>query len=404
MPRLLRGVFAALLITLVSLGLLEVLLRGVGPSLGGQLGAVARTIVTGSPYADDWQPAWRENHDHYYTLRPGLRDVLQYGSPSVAFRLTTDKLWDDGLPPDQGIGFRNPPVDYRVDIVVTGDSFGFCFTALADCWVNQLADRHGLGAVNLGTPVTGSLSHARMLADFAAALRPPLVIWQFFGNDFNDDYALLRWRGDIPPLPDEVTDAPNTAAGSWLTQNLVTAALFELFTTGRWSGLPGSDPTFEAQYRAQYPDGTPFLFGKPYELGALDMTRAVNRYGIQTTRQALADAQALVDSWGGRLVVVAIPTREEVYSPITAPLMGAQAVERLAQPRVMLAEICAELALTCYDPTEALRALAVNGPALYYPDDMHLNAAGNAALTDLLATWLTENALLPITTTSQAGS
>ncbi|MCU0475910.1 MAG: hypothetical protein MUC99_07340 [Anaerolineae bacterium] len=399
MRRLVRGLLAILIITLISLAALEGLLRAAAPRLGGQIGVVARTITTGSPYAEAWAPAWRENRDHYYTLRPNLTDVVQYGSPTVSFRLTTHKLWDDGLPPDEGIGFRSPPVDYRVDAVVTGDSFAFCFTEQADCWVDRLAAKHGLGMVNLGTPVTGSLSHAQMLADFAAPLRPPLVIWQFFGNDFNDDYALLTWRGDLEPLAGDASQqAAPEAGGSWLTQNLVTAAALELLTTGTWSGLPGNDPNFEAQHADTYPNGAPFLFGKPYELAALDLTREVNRVGVETTRQALTEAKALVEGWGGTLVVLIIPTREEVYAQTTDDALGADIIARLSQPRAVMAELCAEIGLACYDPTEQLQDTAYQAPGvppLYYPDDMHLNTVGNMIVGELLSQWLTNNALLP---------
>jgi len=396
MRRLFRGLLLLIIILLISLGLLEVLLRLIAPRLNSQIGAVARTITTGSPYSEAWTPAWRENRDHYYTLRPGLTDVIQYGSPSVVFKLNTAKLWDDGLPTDEGIGFRNRPVDYSVDAVVVGDSFGFCFTEQVDCWVDQLAAQNNLGVVNLSTPVTGSLSHTKMLADFATPLKPKLVIWQFFGNDFNDDYSLLSWRGDIERLPGDVSSTVQpTQAGNWFTQNLVSAAVLELLMTGSWSGLPDNDPAFVAQHQAVYPDGSPFLFGKPYELAALDMRRDVNQFGIETTRQALAESKRLVESWGGTLVVVLIPTREEVYSGITANFMNAAQLESLGTPRTTLAGICDDLVLACYDPTDALYRIAADSAALYYPDDMHLNAAGNLALTDLLSAWLRELNLIP---------
>lgn len=401
MRRLIRGLLMVVVITLISLGLLELLLRLIAPNLNSQIGVIARTITTGSPYSETWTPAWRENRDHYYTLRPNLTDVVQYGSPSVVFKLTTHKLWDDGLLADEGIGFRNRPVDYGVDMVVTGDSFGFCFTEQTDCWVDQLAAKHQLGAVNLAVPVTGSLSHAKMLTDFAAPLKPKLVIWQFFGNDFNDDYALLSWRGDIERLTGDVSgENNNTQAGNWFSQNLVSAAVLELLLTGNWAGLPGNDPAFVAQYQAVYPDRTPFLFGKPYELAALDMRREVNQFGIETTRQALADSKALVESWGGTLVVLIIPTREEVYRGITANFIDETTLDSLGTPRQTLLEICTDLSLTCYDPTDDLYQIAATSPALYYPDDMHLNAAGNTALTDLLSDWLRGLNLIPTETTS----
>lgn len=371
------------LIVLITLGLLEGALRLFAPRLPGQIGVVARYVTTGQPFSEQWTPAWRENRDHFYTLRPGIADALQYGSPSVSFQLTTNKLWDDGLPPEEGIGFRTAPVDFAADAVVVGDSFGFCFTEQANCWVDIWARNAGLNVVNLSTPVTGSISHARMVQDFAAPLEPPLVVWQFFGNDFYDDYVLRVWRGDIESLNPE---AAADQGGSWFARDTVIGALIELVTTGTWSGLPAGERAYQAQYRAPYPGGV-LEFGKSYELTALDMSRPENTYGYDQTRQAVADAKAAVETWGGELVVVIIPTREEVYSDITAPVMGADKLSTLESARDTMLELCAELAIECLDPTDELSERA-QSTALYYADDMHLNAAGNAALAEVLQGWL----------------
>lgn len=388
-------VFGALLVMIIiTTAILEIGLRLIAPGLGGQIGVVARYITSGQPYAETWTQAWQENRDHYYTLKPNINDALQYGSPTVSFRLTTHKLWDDGLPPDQGIGFRNPPVDYAVDGVVVGDSFGFCFNEIADCWVTLLAQNTGLNWVNLSQPVTGSISHAKMLADFGAPLEPPLVLWQFFGNDFNDDYGLLSWRGDIEPMSDDedtASDSPATL-DAWLTRNSVTYALLELIATGRWSGMPDTERVFQPNYQAAVnAQGDVLQFGKLYERRALDMSRPANQFGLEQTRAALEQSQALVETWGGRMVVVIIPTREEVYETLTAPLMGEAALDKHRSARLAMLDLCESLALTCIDPTTQFQALAQQGTMLYYSDDMHLNAAGNRALADVISAALAES-------------
>lgn len=388
MKRILSALVTLLVITAVTLAVLELGLRLIAPQLGGQIGIVARYVTSGQPYAQAWTPAWRENRDHYYTLRPNIQDELQYGSPTVSFRLTTHKLWDDGLPPDEGIGFRNPPVDYRVDAVVVGDSFGFCFSELSDCWVTHLAEQSALNFVNLSQPVTGSLSHAKMLADFGAPFTPPLVIWQFFGNDFNDDYGLLQWRGDTDAIPDADTQAAQDEAGLsvWLSRHSVTYALLELVFTGRWSGTPESERVFQSQYSATVNErGDTLLFGKQYERRALDMSRPANQFGLAQTERALRESQALIESWGGRLLVVIIPTREEVYAHLTTPLMGEAELNKIRSAREAMLTLCESLTLQCLDPLNQLQAIAQDGVMLYYSDDMHLNAAGNRALAQIVA-------------------
>lgn len=393
MRRLWRWGLIALIWLGVSLIALELGLRLIGPRMGGQLGVAARYVTTGQPYAEAWTRAWRENRDHYYTLRPDVNDALQYGSPTFSFRLTTHKLWDDGLPADEGIGFRSPPVDYRVDAVVVGDSFGFCFTEQADCWVDILARETGMGLVNLSQPVTGTISHAKMLADFGAPLKPPLVIWQFFGNDFNDDYGLLQWRGDIEAIPDESnatsSDSPadtNTnAVTDWLRHNSVLYSVIEILTTGKWGGTPESEQLYVPQFRTVYgTDNTVMEFGKFYERGALDMSRPANQFGLEQSRAAFESSSALVESWDGRMVIVIIPTREEVYDFVTEPIMGKTELDKHRSARLAMLDLCAELDLSCIDLLPGLQQRAEAGAHLYYTDDMHLNAEGNAALAQII--------------------
>jgi hypothetical protein len=369
--------------------LLESGLRLIGGSLSGQIGTTVRTITTGQPYAETWTPAWRENRDHYYALRPNIQNQLQYGTPSVSFRLTTSKLWDDGLPPDEGIGFRNRPVDYQVDAVVVGDSFGFCYTEESDCWVNRLTSSTGMGIVNLSQPVTGTLSHAKMLKDFGEPLKPPLVIWQFFGNDFNDDYGLLQWRGDIELIPDEsasglVTNQPNNGLIDWLKRNSVLVAVMEVALTGQWSVVADGQEAFIPNFSIPYVNGEMFQFGKNYERMALDMSRPANQFGLEQSREAFAESKTLVESWNGRLVVVIIPTREEVYEHLTEDEMGKAELDKHRSARLAMLELCETLELTCIDPLPQFKERALNGEALYYADDMHLNPEGNAALAEIL--------------------
>ncbi|HEX2622496.1 MAG TPA: hypothetical protein VHL11_20190 [Phototrophicaceae bacterium] len=400
-----KWIWISLFWIVTTLVLLEGGLRTVGKSLPGQLGITARYIMTGKPYAEDWTPAWRENHDHYYALRPDIDNTLQYGSPTVSFHLTTHKLWDDGLPPDEGIGFRTKPVDYQVDAVVVGDSFSFCFTEEDDCWVNILAQKTGLGIANLGQPVTGTISHARILQDFGAPLKPPVVIWQFFGNDFNDDYGLLQWRGDIEPILDtDSTSSPTPTNQSnssdivdWLRHNSVAFAVMEVALTGSWGGLPDDQTVFTPNYSAPYGDGQVLQFGKLYERTALDMSRPANQFGLEQSRAAFQSSLDLIDSWQGEMVVVIIPTREEVYDTLTEPLMGKTELDKQRSARLAMLDLCSELKLSCIDPLADFQTRAHQGEALYYSDDMHLNSAGNAALATIVQQWIESSTIAGLT-------
>lgn len=378
-------------LVLVAL-LLEMLLRLTAPALPAPLAATAQRVMTGQPYAQAWTPAWQENRDHGYALRPGLNEALQYGSPSVSFHLSTIELWEGG-----GIGFRTRPVDYYVDAVVVGDSFGFCFTERDDCWVSHLERLTGWGLVNLSQPVTGTTSHLRILERFGAPLTPDWVIWQFFGNDFNDDYGLMRLNDEVDaPENDEnalisAEDEPTPDHGllDGLRRNSVLVAVLETALTGRYGGLPQAERIFEKPYAARYGEHV-LYFGGLYERQALAMAREVNQIGYQRSRESFQAAQTLVAALDARLVVVLIPTREEVYQHLTEDVLGAAELAKLRSAREAMLTLCEALDLACFDPLPLLRERALQNEALYYADDMHLNPHGNRVLAEALASWLAE--------------
>ncbi|MEL6308292.1 MAG: hypothetical protein AAFQ52_09125 [Chloroflexota bacterium] len=389
MLKKIANITAIILINLLVVAvLLEILLRVFAPSLPGTVGITARYVTTGQPYQQEWTQAWQQNPDHYWILRTDVNDALQYGSPTVSFRMSTVELWEGA-----GIGFRTDPVDYFVDAVVVGDSFGMCFTERADCWVDQLATQTGLGIVNLSQPVTGTTSHYRILQDFGVPLladnAQPLVIWQFFGNDFNDDYGLAVFRGDIESQEEETsTDATNTRPISALF------AVGQTLFTGNIVGVPDSEALFVKPHRAIVNEDEVLRFGGTYELQALDMSREINQIGLDYSRIAFQEAQTIVDDMNGTLLVVIIPTREEVYRATTAPIMGEDNVDTLQSARDTMLSLCDEFALTCFDAYDALvTATQTSDTLLYYSDDMHLNAVGNAVLADALASYLVENDL-----------
>jgi lysophospholipase L1-like esterase len=85
-----------------------------------------------------------------------------------------------------------------------------------------------------------------------------------------------------------------------------------------------------------------------------------------------------------------VPTREEVYRYLTAPLMGEDAVDKLGDPRRVMLDLCDDLNLTCLDLLPLLQDYALEGDDLYYAEDMHLNPRGNQVVADIIQNWLIE--------------
>lgn len=338
---------------------------------------------------------WQPDKDYQTIVRPGVTDSLQAGSPTVTFHVTSYAWWGGR------VGFRSPqPQDGTVRAVALGDSFTFCFTEFAECWVTLAAQRTGLPISDLGQPVTGSLSHARLYFDFVAKpdlkLRQPrLVLWGFYGNAYNNDYGLAALDGfaKTPPLPQSALPTlPQSAVARWLREN---SALYVILG----ALLRGKDPGVE-QFVDPYhvtAKGVDLWFGQSYVRDAFNMSQARNREGEALSRQAILQTYNLVEQRGGNFVLLVFPAKEEVYHSLTEPVMGKAAVDALAEPRLRVLDFCKVQHLTCLDLLPTLSVQAEQGQQIYYPTDTHLNAVGNRIVAETVTTFLQQQGLLGFT-------
>lgn len=360
--------------------LVEIMIRllffSLPPRLQLVLEHVHKTPFTAARLLPD--PLWQPDIDYLTITRPAQNRV-QFGSAEVRFTVSTETLWGSRL----AFRTRQELVDRYVDGVAVGDSFTFCFTDEEDCWVQRLAQLTGRNIINLGITSTGSTSHARVLANFGLPLKPPLVIWQWFGNDANEDYGLAALRGETdvqspnpPPPPPRRT---------WWDEHSALYVLLKYYL--------GSRDEFDATLQFDNPvyaerGSVKLAFGQPYLFNAFDMTQPHNLDGWARSQAALRQARDMVASYGGRLVIVLMPTKEQVYRDLSEPLLGADRLAVLDAPYRLMRDFCAAEGLTCLDPLPEFQAHAQAGEQLYYTTDMHLNARGNEVLAEWLARWL----------------
>ncbi|NLX10476.1 MAG: hypothetical protein GXY36_12540 [Chloroflexi bacterium] len=360
--------------------LIEVLLRVLFFSLPPRLQLVLDQVRV-TPFSDRTllpDPVWQPDNEYLTIARP-VQGYEQFGSAEVRFEVDTETLWGSRA------AFRTQQalVDQHVDGVAIGDSFTFCFTEADDCWVQQLSTLTGRNIINLGIVSTGSVSHARVLANFGMPLQPPLVIWQWWGNDANEDYGLAALRGETEvqsPHPPAPARAPN-----WWDRNSAVYVLLKLFL-GEEDEFEGSLQFLDRETATE--GDLRLAFGRPYLWDAFDMAQPHNQYGWERTQQALIEAQGMVESYGGTLLVVLIPTKEQVYRELAGPLIGAERMALLDRNYALMQDFCEGQALTCLDLLPVLREVAQRGEQLYYTTDIHLNPRGNAVLAETLAAWL----------------
>ena len=372
---------------LIIISLLEVGLRAAAAHLPSRFTPALVRVLRGERFEIDTVSYMQSDGDGGIALLPDLHNVTQMISPDVHFSFSTISLWGSH------IGFRTRPVDYLVETVVVGDSFSFCFTRDEDCWVRRYETDTGLGTVNLAQPGTAGTSHLSLLKRYAAPLKPRLVLWQFFGNDFNEEYGFAVARGAIqaskdanrlepPPAPDE-----GMLLG-WLRDHSLAFALLDVaLFNNDWAYLSEFQRLYDEQYQAKIGPET-LHFGQHYELQVMNTDDPRNQAGMAYTLAALLEARELVEGWGGHLAVLIVPTRELVYAEHTAPLLGERALAIHDAPRQQMLAWCAEYALTCFDALPRLREYAASTPLLYYADDLHLNPTGNAVFAEVVWRWL----------------
>ncbi len=191
--RVMKGVLMTLWIVALVWLLLEIFIRVGFDALPPETQAVLQHVRR-VPWDDEHLiPVlpFMGSREFHARIPPGLHDYrVHWGDADFTF---------DTVAPWEGAteGFRTNPPEWPMDIVAVGNSFTFCWTAFEDCWVERLHLDFGWHVMNFGIPGTGSMAHRNILGAYGPPMEPQVVIWQWFGNDFEDDYDFAMLRGEI---------------------------------------------------------------------------------------------------------------------------------------------------------------------------------------------------------------
>lgn len=386
MLRKIIGRGAMVLISLlIGIVLIEAALRAARPALPPVLQLIMRDVKK-HPFTEQTilpPPAWQPVDAFQMTVVPGLDNELQYPNANVGFHVTS-KNW---LNPESNIGFRVDSADWEpqwpVDIVAVGDSFTFCFTEYADCWVNRLQTDYGYSVVNLGQGATGGVSHANILFTFGLPYKPKVVLWQWYGNDNNEDYGLVYQWGET-----DTTDRSAIDQKGWLVQHSILFTLVDVFTNT--SDYGSESYLSQADTHSIEIAGERMMLGRAYSAETADLSLEKNVLGQAEGFNAILEARDRLAAEGIELIVFPVPYKEEVYqTKIELETdFDAQHIDKMIENRTALLDFCAEHQIVCVDPTPELVNRALDGDMLYLADDTHLNPLGNQVLLEFLLPWL----------------
>lgn len=382
LKRILKGTLLVFWMVVLIWFLLEVFMRAGFDALPPETQAVIQHVR---------RVPWDEEHlipvlpfmgsrEFHARIPPGLKDYQVHWGDAM-FTFDTVAPWEGATE-----GFRTNPPEWPMDIIALGDSFTFCWTDFEDCWVERLHRDFGWHVMNFGVPGTGSMAHRYILGVYGPPMEPEIVLWQWYGNDYKDDYDFAVMRGEIeqplsaPPAGDPPPDygqlAEYSAVYVWLRD---------------WIDQK-DNPSEDTK------DLSPTVNGREIAvsdtLDSHDLTYQSVQYGWDETLRAFEESQALVQEMDATMIIILIPTKEEGYAKhITATLDSAY-LEMLAQGRQNLLSECEEREWHCIDMTPYFQEAIGAGQTIYNAYDFHLDASGNLLVSNVVANYLIGSGLL----------
>jgi len=270
-------------------------------------------------------------------------------------------------------GFRNPDKlwDVPASVVVIGDSFthGACVND-GDDYVSMLRERLP-ATLNLGVTGNGPLTELAILREYGSVAHPKTVIWAYYeGNEFRlineETFSILaRYRNtdfiqDLPKKQDRIDD-------------LLDKAFQAEFAAG---GVPESMPAEHSQEEIQIGHHeTPSMgfwlsevlgFVKLSQLRSLVGFTRPGRDYFEDYTSILMQAQKDTERWGGRLVLVYLPSQQTL----------AKRLDSSKREKVRMRSIAKTLGIDFIDVHEPM--LRSEDPLGYFPKRKayHYNKAG----------------------------
>jgi lysophospholipase L1-like esterase len=431
------GVLAALLVS-------EAALRALGDRIPSGIASERHDL--GEVTRD---PRWVDSARYGRRLRAGVNalnewrygDIVRMGyipTPAAGGALHRFTFQTDAE------GFRNPGVRERFDIAALGDSFTDAMTMTVEAsWPVRLERTLGMSVQNYGTAGFGPQQELLVLKDFVARHRPRVVVLAFFaGNDIFDAEAFdafqrsggtqtrvqQGWRiKDVVSRADTWFVVSALRAGArWAGSHhaATVAAAAPSPSLSSWSppsrqrsadasrSYGEATPSFDRGMFDLWAAGRrlPFALMPPY-LNTLNFSEREleSRLGWRLTRDAIAEMQEVSRSFGAEFAVMFVPFKSQVYLPLLERTFSADAlrssfsfyleaygrevdVKRLSANRLaqnhMMRRFCEQAGIPFVDSTPALERFVQSGENAYFPDESHLNEAGEAVLADTIAALL----------------
>ena len=280
-------------------------------------------------------------------------------------------------------GFRNSKAwPDKAEVVIVGDSMAYGYgVEQRDAWPTLVDEAlPGIHVVTLAMPGAVPQQYTRYFEKFGAALQPKVLIYTVFaGNDIVEAETFDRWLAAGSPDNYAVWRFFEGMVPSMRSSILESSYLMLVLSSVRKS-LRSEFPSTDVSL----PNGGRLRLAPNLYSDALRRDHPGDP-GFDSVVRAVAEARDRAQALGCQIVVMFVPTKENVYpSPDGAPfpsLIGPLKEAVAGQP-----------GMEVIDLTDSLRSLAATGAQLYFRVDGHPNVAGNRAIAAVVTRYLRENA------------
>lgn len=374
----------------IALALVELMLRVFASQLPPAVATNAGIVTQSNIGVERFRRAWASS----LIVDPNLGihsaanvDAVLTGHPDFSFHLQTDAS-----------GFRNRHSEGPVDVVAIGDSFTFGYGVdYQDSWTALLEQNTGWTVANLGQAGFGPQGELEILETEGLRLRPRLVVWQFFANDFLDAGMFDQWQRAGKPnrwqweaqllATERETDAHEgilTGLRGLLHRNLVSYELVK-YVLG-----VGSYRTVRSQQVPVIVNGSRLYLNRAQLDGWTNPDWSAISEGRELTETALLQARQATEAAGASFVVLLIPSKEEVLRNWLGDEANQDPWSRPRNSQHLL-EFCQREGFTCFDGYDAMeQTVTQGGAAPYFSHDGHMNAAGHKVIADELSARLAD--------------
>lgn len=298
-------------------------------------------------------------------------------------------------------GFRNRENYADVDIVALGDSFVHGGDMPdGKTWLHLIEDTHNVKILSIGVGGWSAFQEERAYADFGRGRKAQVVILAFYSNDIGEIEAHADWEQSNlvwSEYVQQLTASSKTTPVKYFVRNYSFIGNF-LYEAGTRSYARLRSSMDWARVCPTDLDSPSSGNRNVVEVGILklkgsqpnDIALLSEKPGFQLIVDSIRRIALMARDDGSWFLVVYIPFREQVYSPLMEGLSPDE-VRQLDSVATKLSEAFEDAGIEFHDMTEDFRREA-NRCVWLYITDGHWNESGHALAAQLLweriAGWL----------------